>query len=349
MNKVVRTHPATIAPDFTRSQHPDALRLVDPELRSTARLLQEQFAPLIFITDENIASVRSWVDSFTGTFHPDVPVVERWVAGVKRIPDVRIFLINARSGEQRPGILVTHAGGYIVGSARADVPRLQRIAAVLDCVIVAVEYRLAPEARYCDSLEDNYLALKWAYDNAAEIGLDQSRIAVMGASAGGGHAALLAITARDRGEVPLAFQLLVYPMLDDRTCTSRAIPEHIGSLIWTKESNRVGWRAFLGCEPGTNAVPAGAVPARTSDLSGLPPAFIGVGALDLFVGECIEYARRLICAGVQTELHIVPGAFHGFDFAEDADVAKRFRAANIQALARAFGVAVKPEADSEPL
>lgn len=323
----------------------DALRPVDPELRSTAQRLQELFAPLIFITEEKIVSVRSWVDSFPVEFHPDVPVVVRRVPGVGRIPDVRIYLINARSGEMRPGIVATHAGGYIVGSARADVPQLQLIAAALDCVIVAVDYRLAPEARYCDSLEDNYLVVKWAYHNADEIGLDRNRLAVMGASAGGGHAALLAIAARDRGEVPLAFQLLTYPMLDDRTCTSSSIPEHIGSLIWTKEANRVGWRAFLGCEPGTSAVPAAAVPARTPDLSGLPPAFICVGALDLFVGECIEYAHRLICAGAQTELHVVPGAFHGFDFAEDAIVAKQFRAAKVQALARAFGVTQKPAAD----
>jgi acetyl esterase/lipase len=177
--------------------------------------------------------------------------------------------------------------------------------------------------------------LRWLHEHAEEIGVDPARVAVMGESAGGGHAALLALTARDRGQLPIAFQCLVYPMLDDRTGSTREVPSPIGTLLWTATSNQFGWRSFLGQEPGGSTVPAGAVPARVADLAGLPPAWIGVGSIDLFVDEDIEYARRLIAAGVPTELLVVPGAFHGFDgIAADTAVAKRFNAAKLDALRR---------------
>jgi acetyl esterase/lipase len=154
----------------------------------------------------------------------------------------------------------------------------------------------------------------------------------------GGHAAMLAIAARDRGEVPLIFQSLIYPMLDDRTGSSRTMPPHVGQYIWTAGSNRFGWESFLGRRPGGSSAPAGSVPARLQNLAGLPPAFIGVGAIDLFIDEDIEYARRLIDVGVAAELQVVPGAFHGFDgIAKDTSLARQFTAAKIMALRRAFG------------
>ncbi len=126
-------------------------------------------------------------------------------------------------------------------------------------------------------------------------------------------------------------------MLDDRTGSTRVVPPHIGGLVWTAESNRFGWHSFLGVEPGGTNVPAAAVPARATKVAGLPPTFIGVGSIDLLIDEDIEYARRLINAGVATELLIVPGAFHGFDtFARDTKVAKRFTAAKVDALRKAF-------------
>jgi acetyl esterase/lipase len=159
----------------------------------------------------------------------------------------------------------------------------------------------------------------------------------MGVSAGGGHAAMLVIAARDRGEVPVAFQCLIYPMLDDRTGSSRQVPPHLGAYIWVPASNRFGWSSLLGVPAGSRVVPAGAVPARVQNLAGLPPAFIGVGSIDLFVDEDIEYARRLIDSGVPTELFVVPGAYHGFDLiAPEASVSKAFRASWSTALANAF-------------
>ena len=159
----------------------------------------------------------------------------------------------------------------------------------------------------------------------------------MGDSAGGGHAAILAITARDRGEVPLAFQCLIHPMLDDRTGTTRKVPAHVGKLIWTAEGNRFGWESFLGMAPGRPSVPQEAVPARVENLAGLPPAFIGVGTLDLFVDEDIDYAQRLNAAGVPAELIVVPGAFHGFD-GMPSKIGQWFNAAKLDALRRGLGL-----------
>lgn len=204
-------------------------------------------------------------------------------------------------------------------------------------MVVSVDYRLAPATPFPGSLEDNYAALRWLYCNAEELGVDRQRIAVGGESAGGGHAAMLAIAARDRGEFPVAYQWLIYPMLDDRTGTHRAVPPHIGTFVWTREFNKQGWTAFLGVEAGSADVPVVAAPARLTKLAGLPPAFIGVGSLDLFVEEDIDYAARLNAAGVPVELHVVPGAYHGFDvIAPEAAVSRRFTQNWLDALSKAL-------------
>lgn len=317
----------------------DSLALVDPELRAAAAEMLAMSAQFPSPSEKTLPQLRAGMARYEKPLLADVPVVERRIPGPRGAPDVRLYLINARRGGVRPAILYTHGGGFIMGTAKIGVRDLQELSTALDCTVATVEYRLAPESRYADSIEDNYAGLKWLHANAGELGVDRRRIAVMGESAGGGHAALLAITARDRGEVPVLFQGLVYPMLDDRTGSVGALPAHIGKLAWNAESNRFGWRSFLGQAPGGANVPAHAVPARTVDLAGLPPAWIGVGALDLFVAEDVDYARRLIDAAVPTELVVVPGAFHGFDMiASGTSVAKRFTEAKIGALRRAFAV-----------
>ena len=319
----------------------DPLSLVDPELLPIARRMQETSAQMP-LSDAFISRVRKEGSHAT----PARPGLSKVPFEERRLPvpggsaDVRVFVVNARAGANRPGILHTHGGGYILGSIDEALPDLLELSATLDCVVVTVDYRLAPETRFSGSIEDNYAALLWMYRNASALGVDRRRIALLGESAGGGHAALLAIAARDRREVPVAFQALIYPMLDDRTGSSRPVPPHIGTLGWTAESNRYGWRSFLGQEPGGHKVPARAVPARLADLSGLPPAYIAVGALDLFVEEDIQYASRLLNAGVPVELQIVPGAFHGFDgIGRDTAIAQRFTASKIGALRRATGSA----------
>src|SRR5262249_2653363 len=157
------------------------------------------------------------------------------------------------------------------GAAALFFAQLIPLAQALDAVIVSVDYRLAPATPFPGSLEDNYAALLWLFRNAAELGVDPARIAVMGESAGGGHAAMLALAARDRGEVRIKYQALVYPMLDDRTGSTRQPPPNIGTLVWTPAQNRQGWSALLGVAAGSRRVPEGAVPARAASLAGLPP------------------------------------------------------------------------------
>jgi acetyl esterase/lipase len=251
---------------------------------------------------------------------------------------VRLVIVDAAPGTKgRPAFLNMHGGGYIFGSAGQFNPFLQAVAQNCGCLVVSVDYRLAPETHFPGSLEDNYAALRWLYKNADELGVNRKRIAIGGESAGGGLSAQLAIAARDRREIPILFQLLIYPALDDRTGSTRQVPPSIGQFIWSAGSNRFAWTSFLGVPAGSPTVPAGAVPARVENLAGLPPAFIGVGALDLFVDEDVEYARRLINSGVPTELLVIPGAYHGFDeLVPDAAVSKRFTESWMGALRRAF-------------
>jgi triacylglycerol lipase len=171
----------------------------------------------------------------------------------------------------------------------------------------------------------------------------------MGESAGGGLAAGLALLARDRGEHQLAFQHLIYPMIDDRTCTADDPHPFAGEFVWTPSANRFGWTSLLGHEPGRAGVSPYAAAARAEDLSRLPPTYIATGALDLFVEENFEYARRLIRAGVPTELHVYPGAFHGFQWAAQSEVAmaaaRDTRAALVRALVGSFAATPSAVAD----
>ncbi len=204
----------------------------------------------------------------------------------------------------------------------------RRFARVLGVTVAAVDYRLAPEHPYPAPLEDCYAALTWLAELPA---VDPARIAIGGASAGGGLAAALALLARDRGEFTPTLQLLAYPMLDDR---SGSTPENPNYRLWGPKSNRFGWAAYLG-----NADPKVAVPARHEDLSGLPPAWIGVGTHDLFHDEDLAYAARLTAAGVPCEIETVPGAFHGFDLVvPKAAVSKAFFASQCASLRSALAV-----------
>ncbi|MDX2025257.1 alpha/beta hydrolase [Microcella sp.] len=240
------------------------------------------------------------------------------------------------AGERRPGILYLHGGGLIIGSAVQGDPLCRRLADELGAVAASVDYRKPPEHPYPAPLDDCYAALQWL---AAQPDVDPARIAVIGLSAGGGLAASLALLARDRGEFALAGQVLAYPMLDDRTDESAAAHPRMLRL-WNGPSNRLGWGMYLGAGtagPGATTLDAAslehAVPARRADLTGLAPAWIGVGTLDLFHNEDVEYARRLTEAGVPTELHVIEGAYHGFDASEPtAAVAVDFVQRQVDAL-----------------
>jgi acetyl esterase/lipase len=315
------------------------LDLVDPELRDIAlrmRAMTESYTPLSL---EKLALRRTTIAALAPPWLDGVSVEERQIAGFDDSAAVTIFIVNAKPGASGPAILHLHGGGFNAGSCRAGMCQIQELAQALDCVVVSVEYRLAPETTFPGALADNYAGLRWMHENAAAIGADPARIAILGESAGGGHAALLAIAARDRGTYPICFQALIYPMLDDRTGSTRAVPAHIGAFGWNAETNRFGWQCYLGQAPGTDEIPTAAVPARIENLTNLPPTFIGVGTLDLFVAENIIFANRLIEAAVPTELVVVPGAIHGFDtLAKDSAAARRFTSIKLAALRRAFGL-----------
>jgi acetyl esterase/lipase len=178
----------------------------------------------------------------------------------------------------------------------------------LGIMVLSVDYRFAPEHQYPTPLEDCYAALGWLH---SQPGVDHDRIAVGGASAGGGLAAAVAQLALDRGRFPVAFQLLTYPMLDDRSAVRTARPSDRDHRLWNRASNRVGWSAYLGTAPGSPGLTSPAVPSRREDLAGLAPTWIGVGSADLFHDEGVAYAARLEAARVRCQLCVVPGAFHG--------------------------------------
>jgi acetyl esterase/lipase len=318
---------------FAGPPSPDPFSVVDPELRAKARSLQNVFAKPL--THEAVIAIRK----STGDGPPvlSAPKVEaRKIAGAAGAPEVTVYVINAAEGASRPAILHIHGGGFMGGSARYVVRDCQELALAHDAVVVTVEYRLAPETPFPGPLDDCYAALSWLHRNARDLGVDASRIAVKGESAGGGLAAMLALAARDRGDVPLCAQILLYPMLDDRTGSTRKASATI-PYFWTPQANVYGWTCLLGVPAGSPDVPAGAVPARVANLAGLAPTFIGVGSIDLFVDEDVTYAERLRAAGVPTELLVLPGAFHAFDaIAPQASLSKSLTIAWNKALARAF-------------
>jgi acetyl esterase/lipase len=220
-----------------------------------------------------------------------------------------------------PCIYWMHGGGYIVGSYANEDARFDRWCQRLQCIGVSVEYRLAPEHPYPAPLDDCYAGLSWVAEHAGELGIDRSRLGIGGSSAGGGLAAALAILSRDRAEIGLAFQLLNSPMLDDRQVTASSRRR---APVWSPDANRFGWSCYLGQLQGTSNVPAYAAAARAEDLSGLPPTLIAVGTVDGFFDENVEYAERLNRAGVTTDLHVYPGAPHGFEtVAPDTPLARR--------------------------
>jgi acetyl esterase/lipase len=268
---------------------------------------------------------------------PTVRTDDRLVPGHAGDPDVlvRIHRPVAPTADAA-ALLWVHGGGHVLGAAAQDDPMLQDLVARTGCIAVAVDWRRSPESPYPAALHDAYAGLCWLSASHHDLGIDAGRIVLGGASSGGGVAAATALLARDRGEVPIAGQLLVYPMLDDRALTpsSRMVQD---PRLWNVESNRLGWAAYLGVL-SAEGVPAYAAPGRAADLAGLPPAWIGTGELDGFRDEDISFASRLLVAGVPTELHVYPGAVHGFDlFAPDAAISVRFRRDRDEAFDRFLG------------
>jgi len=230
-----------------------------------------------------------------------------------------------------PAVLFFHGGGYIFGHIDLFDGPVSRYVSASGVPMLSVEYRRAPEHPFPTPLEDAYTALRWLHEQAGEFGVDPSRIGVMGDSAGGGMAAALTILARERGGPGIARQILIMPMLDDRTTTPD--PHIEPFVLWSYDDNRTAWPALLGDAVGGPGVPPTAAPARLEDATGLPPAYIEVGQLDVFRDEDAAYAIKLSQGGVPVEFHLHPGAPHEFDsIAFDSDVARRAIADRVRVL-----------------
>ncbi|MFN8597769.1 MAG: alpha/beta hydrolase [Anaerolineae bacterium] len=263
----------------------------------------------------------------------DVGIENIFIPSLDQPTQIRVRVYRPRSlSAPAPILLWLHGGGFVIGKPEMDEATCSEYARTLGLVVVSVDYRYAPEHPFPTALNDGYAALTWVADHAAPLGVDVRRLAIGGQSAGGGLAAALVQFAHDRAEIKPVFQLLIYPMLDDRTVVRTDIVNR-GNLMWNQASNRFGWESYLQQPCGLDEVPDYAVPSRRADLAGLPPAWLGVGTLDLFYDEDVAYARRLNESGAACELVVVPGAYHGFDVVTPrATVVRDFRHSQLAAL-----------------
>ena len=307
--------------------------LLHPELRVMAE------APIISdINDDNLFGLRQTLDEARP------PMANADSFNVKRTeifisqdhgPDVRCLLYVPNNKDPLgPGYLHIHGGGYIIGSPEGSDTQNLLLSSEIGVVIISVDYRLAPECPIPAPLEDCYAALGWFHENSEELGIDQTRIGIGGESAGGGLAAALAIKARDEGEYQVCWQSLTYPMLDDRTGSEGNYGDPlVGEFVWTREFNQYAWNRYLA--DAERASPQ--IPARLENFEGLPPTWMFTASLDLFRDENIDYAQKLMRAGVACDLVVYTGACHAFQQIETSELAKRYREDFTTSLKRGLG------------
>jgi acetyl esterase/lipase len=320
---------AVTAPAVRRQKR--TMEAIDPELR-----VREAYLPLTLNAVTTPLQRRAPLGPA-----PDLADIELRVLPLPADEGLGGVTVRVYTPDERavpgPAVLYIHGGGYVVGTAESDDGKCADMARSLGAVVVSVDYRLAPEHPFPAAHEDCLRALRWLHAARDTLGIDPARVAVSGESAGGGLAAGLVQRAVDDG-IPVRFQHLVYPMLDDRTVV-RAEADGTWHAIWTPPSNRYGWRSYLGHEPGTTEPPPYAVPARRDSLAGMPPTWIGVGEVDLFHDEDVEYAERLRADGVEVELVVVPGMYHAAQrFAPDVASMVEFERSSSAALAHGLGV-----------
>ena len=290
----------------------NTLHLVDPALIPPSNRIPSPGFRAETLTEVR-ASMLAKATTALPSENPAVKVETLHVELPEKGPAVR--MLTYRPTQARgplPVLLHLHGGGYVVGSPERKGAEHRKLAIDLGCAIYSVDYRLAPEVRFPGAIDDCYAVLRWLHQNASKLDLDMNRIAVMGESAGGGLAACLALLVRDRAEFRFCFQLLVSPMLDDRTAVNTNPNSWTGEFAWTWQDNAFGWSALLGSALGAPDVSPYAAAARAQDLRGLPPTFLSIAALDLLIEEEMDYARRLAHSGVPLEVHVYPGTFHGF-------------------------------------
>nr|WP_272473624.1 alpha/beta hydrolase [Baekduia alba] len=305
--------------------------MLDPQIAAAFAPTGEWAPPPV----GDVATRRAFLEHLFSEAAPPVPAdvsVSAHHATSADGAQIELRWYAAKDAAAGPAAIYFHGGGYIFGNAALFDGAVAAYASTTGVSVLAVDYRLAPEHPHPVPLEDAYAALTWLHERAAELSVDVDRIAVMGESAGGGLAAALAILARDRGGPKIVRQILIMPMLDDRTDTPD--PNIAPHALWSYDDNTTGWRALLGTAAGGPDVAVTAAPARLQDAVGLPPAYIEVGQLDVFRDESIAYATILSRAGVPVELHLHPGVPHiAFEFfAPDADVGKRIMADRFRVL-----------------
>ena len=308
--------------------------LVDPELRDALALW-----PLLPLTADSLTQRRADLLKVLGSVpQPDLPDItadEIRVESAFGAKPIRVLTYRpVKSGNPLPTFVHIHGGGFVMGAPEMKDVENRLLASELRCAIYSVDHRLAPEAPHPAPLEDIYSVFTWLHANAGQLGLDPARIGIKGESGGGGFAAAAALYARDQQGPKFAFQHLIYPMIDDRTAVRKNLHPHVGEFVWTQENNYFGWRSLLDREPGSAGVSPYAAASRAADVSGLPPTYLSVGGLDLFLEENMTYADRLSRAGVPIEFHMYPRAYHGFYRATDARVTKQAEHDNREALRR---------------
>jgi acetyl esterase/lipase len=310
------------------------IELVDPELREALAQL-----PQMPLTAETLTQRRADLLAVPNAVpKPDLPDIvtgEIFVESAFGAKPIRVLTYRpARSDGPLPVIVHIHGGGFVMGAPEMKDVENRLFASELKCAIYSVDHRLAPEAPHPAPVEDIDSVFQWLHANAGQLGLDPARIGIKGESGGGGFAAGAALYARDRPGPKYAFQHLIYPMIDDRSAVRKDLHPYVGEFVWTQDHNYFGWRSLLGAEPGLAGVSPYAAAARAEDVSGLPPTYISVGGLDLFLEENIAYADRLGRAGVPVEFHLYPRAPHGFYRATNARVTKQAEHDTREALRR---------------
>ncbi len=311
--------------------------MIDPELAAVIDML-----PSIDLSDP--VAAREAFEQILVAIKVDIPGVEtlqiddRLVPGWEGEPDVAVRVYRPRSDAMpAPGIVMIHGGGFVIGSVEAEHAGAARMAVDTGAVVVSVEYRLAPEHPYPAGLHDCYAALAYLHAEAGALGVDAGRVALCGASAGGGLAAATALLARDLGGPPVCFQMLQIPELDDRLETP-SMRAFVDSPLWNRPLAVQSWRAYLGDLSGSTEAPSYAAPSRAGDLSGLPPAYVSTAEHDPLRDEGITYALRMLQAGVSVELHQFPGTYHGSALVTTAAVSRRAQREATLVLRRALGV-----------
>jgi acetyl esterase/lipase len=314
-------HPPLYDPAMTDLTAPAGYAF-DPELAEFAALSvrpapTDPVAAREF-SNQMLASLGGDVDVST------LDVTDRRIPGPEGGPDVpvRVYVPRQRAQSPTPAILYIHGGGFFVGSIDTEHAGAAALARELGVVVASVDYRLAPEHPFPAPLDDCYAALVWLHGAAEELGIDAARVAINGGSAGGGLAAGLALLARDRGGPAICFQYLGIPELDDRLATP-SMRRFVDTPMWSRPAAEKSWEWYLGDAHGTDSVSQYAAPARATDLSGLPPAYVSVMEFDPLRDEGLDYACRLLQAGVSTELHCFPGTFHGSAIVQTAAVHRR--------------------------